>query len=281
MGGVRLCQLVLVVIFVLFAVVAARGQLLKSDPSFGGQVDVVENLGGQVPLDVPIVTTTGDTVTLGSYFEDELPVLLILHYNDCPMLCGLVLDGLTKTIRNVPLTPGEDYRIVTVSINPDESPEFAGAYEERYRSELPEEAVGPTWHFHVAPPASIDTLASAVGFEYFYDEKSEQYAHPAVVHVLTDEGTISRYLYGIEYSPTDLRLAILEAGRGKVGDTVDKIVLYCMHYDPDSEGYVVFAENVMKLAGLATVVFLGVFVGGYWVRERVRRGGGGEGEGEA
>lgn len=271
-GSMTFFQLVLVVIFLLLAFSAAsNGQYLVDDPEFEGKIDVVEHLGDAIPLDIPFVDARGDTVPFRSVvFEDSLPVMLVMHYSDCPMLCGLVLNGVSKVSQNVDLVPGKDYRIVSVSVDPLETPQRAKASEKRFNGELPEESTPDAWRFLVGPQASIDSLTKAIGFIYFYDEKNDQYAHPALLTLLTPQGRISRYLYGIEFNPRDVKLGLLEAGRGTIGDPVDKLLLYCFHYDPDSESYVVFAGNVMRVGGAVTLTLLALLLGILWWRDRVR-----------
>jgi protein SCO1/2 len=268
-GGATFCQLVLVVIFVLLAFAAAsNGQYLVDDPKFEGKIDVVEHLGEEIPVDLPFVDSNGDTVSLRSVLlQDDLPAMLVLHYSDCPMLCGLVLNGVSEAARSVDLVPGREYRIVSVSIDPLETPQRAKASEKRFNGELPEGSDSDSWRFLVGPQSSIDTLANALGFIYFYDEKNGEYAHPALMMLLTPEGRISRYLYGIEFNPRDVKLGLLEAGRGKIGDPVDKLLLYCFHYDPDSESYVVFASNVMRVGGAITLALLALLLGALWWRD--------------
>lgn len=266
--GVSLCTLTFVLFFLLMAVAVAFGQAVQDSPDFSSKINVVEHLGDTIPLDLPFVNTQGDTVPLGSFFKGDIPVILLLHYSDCPMLCSLVLNGTSKVIRQVDLTPGVDFRVVAASINPRETVQRAAQTEQRYRKELPKGALPETWSFLVGPQSSIDSLANALGFQYFYDKKHDQFAHPAVMHILSPDGHISRYLYGVDYNPRDVRLGLLEASEGKVGTTVDKIVLYCFHYDPDAEGYVVVAANVMRIGGAVTLVLLGVLLGLLWARDR-------------
>lgn len=270
-GGVSLVQLLLIAIFLLFAWTAANGQLLQQNPEHTQRIDVIEHLGDTVDLTLPVIDSAGDTVTLASQFADELPVVLVFHYSDCPMLCSLVLNGVSAVTNASDLVPGKDYRILTVSVNPAEGPDRAKASEERFNAELPDNRVGEPWRFFTATQATLDSLTTQVGFQYYYDEKREEFMHPAVIHVLDHEGHITRYLYGIEFKPRDFRLAIVEGARGLVGSTVDRILLYCMHYDPDAEGYVVIAGQVMKLGGAVTLVIFGTVLGGFWLKERRRR----------
>lgn len=269
-GGISLFQLIVIVIFVLMAYASARGQAIQENPDFKQKIDVIEHLGDKIDLTLPVIDASGDTLPLSSQFDDDLPVVLVFHYNDCPMLCSLVLTGVSQVTRDSDLVPGEDYRIVTVSVDPRETPQRTEASEQRYNGELPESATGQPWRFFTATQGAIDTLTEQVGFKYYYDEEREEYMHPAVIMTVSPDGKVSRYLYGVEFKPRAFRLAVVEASQGKVGNTVDRVLLYCMHYDPDAEGYVVLAGNVMKLGGAVTLVLLGLLLGGLWIKERVR-----------
>jgi len=207
---------------------------------------------------------------LGEYFSDDDPVMLIMAYYECPMLCNLVMNGVIQGAREVSLIPGEDYKILTVSIDPTETTELAVAKKQNYVNSFDREGAGKGWTFFTATEDQSVKLADAIGFKYYYDEDLQQYAHSAVVTVLTGEGVISRYLYGIEFNPRDLKLALLEASEGKVGNTLDRILLYCYRYDPDAGSYTILATNIMKLGGVVTLIFLIILIGGLWWRE-IRR----------
>ncbi|MCB2212806.1 SCO family protein [bacterium] len=271
LGGIPLIQLILVLFFVLMAFAAARGQVLQEKPAFQEKIDVVEHLGDTIDLTLPVVNSDGDTVTLGSEFEGDLPIVLVFHYSDCPMLCSLVLNGVSSITRASDLVPGEDYRILTVSVDPHELPQRSRASEERFNGELPDTKVGQPWTFYTAEQATLDSLTSQVGFKYYYDSKRKEFMHPAVVQILSPEGKIARYLYGIEYKKRDFRLGIVEASNGEIGTTIDRVLLYCMHYDPDAEGYVVVAGQVMKLGGAVTLVIFGFALSMLWLKDKGRR----------
>jgi len=260
-----------VVFLVVVATTVASGQVTQENNPQLGRIDVLEHLGDTLPVDLEFTDEHGATVRLDSFFREGRPVVLILGYYQCPMLCNLVFNGLVEGIRPLSLLPAEDFQILTVSINPDETPQLAAAKKVNYLKELGKEIDSSGWGFLVGEPGQIEKLSEAVGFKYFYDTERAEYAHPAVVFVLTPEGVIARYLYGIEFKSSDLKLSLLEASRGRLGSTVDRLILYCFHYDPDSKGYVVAAGNVMKLGGLATLLVLGLFVSLMWYGERQRR----------
>lgn len=246
------------------------GQIADYDPPELQGIDVVEHSGEMIPFDLVFLNDKGDTVSLGDYFNQGKPVILVLAYYECPMLCTLVLNGLSDGLRNLGWAPGKNYQVVTASIDPRETPDLAAGKKKIYLENLALPLEDDGWAFLVGEERQSRALADAVGFEYYYDERIKQYAHPAVIFVLTEDGRISRYLYGIEYSSRDLKLSLMEASEGKIGSTLEKIILYCYHYDPEEGGYVVFAANVMKLGGLLTLGLLLIFLAIVW-RIEIRR----------
>lgn len=234
-------------------------------------VDIVEHLGETIDLGLSFFDESGAPVHLEDYFAEGRPVLLILGYYECPMLCNLVFNGTASGVRNMGWTPGDKFQIVTVSIDPGEGSELARAKKGNYLKSLGLADDHQGWRFLVGDASNIKQLADAVGFQFVYDEDTDEFAHAAVVTVLTDEGKISRYLYGVQFLAKDLKLALLEASEGKIGSTLERILLYCYRYDPDSKSYAMVAVNVMKLGGLVTVLGLGIFLGVMWFRERKRR----------
>src|SRR5687767_8006366 len=207
---------------------AVEGQTVKSIVS---QVGIDQKLDAQVALDLPVRDEQGQAVQLSDYFHDQ-PVVLTLVYYRCPMLCNQVLNGLLKTSQAVPLEIGKDYRVLSVSIDPRETPEMAAAKKQQYVSRYRREGAQEGWHFLTGDEAAITALAECVGYRYQYDERTGQYAHGSGILVVTPQGRISRYLYGIDYHPTDFRLALVESGEGKIGSAVEQFLLLCYHYDP-------------------------------------------------
>ena len=234
-------------------------------------VGVVERVGESIPLNLQFVDSEGRPVTLAQYFTGERPVLLMLVYYRCPMLCGLLFNGVVEGLRELAWTPGRQFDIVTVSIDPLETPTLARAKKQNYLRmyERPEAAAG--WHFLTGREADIRALADAVGFGYRWVDERQEYAHAAAVMVMTPGGTVSRYLYGLLYDGRSLRLALTGAGEGRVGSTADRILLYCFHYDADAGRFVVAAANVMRLGAVGTATVLGLWLGGWWLREWRRR----------
>lgn len=233
-------------------------------------VDVTEHLGDEVSMQLQFVDHNGNDVALGDYFDDELPVIITLNYYTCPMLCSLQLNGLIAGLQELGWEPGENYRIVTVSIDPEEDYTLAAAKRRTYLEEL---GMGQDvdWNFLTTDEDTIEALSTTLGFGYRYVREIDEYAHPAVLFMMSPEGVITRYLYGIQYPPFDLRMAILEAGRGQVGTTVDRVILSCFQYDPERNSYTVFAFGVVRIGGILTVLILGIFLGFLWVRDVRRR----------
>ena len=228
-----------------------------------------QNLDELVPLDTVFRDETGATVRLGDYFGKR-PVVLVFSYYDCPMLCTLVINGLASALDLLSLEPGKDFEIVTVSFNPADTPASAAAKKAGYIQRYKRAGAAQAWHFLTGDQPSIDRLTQAAGFRYAWDAATKQFAHPSGVIVLTPEGRLARYLFGIEYGARDLRFALVEASAGKVGSPVDALLLYCYHYDPMSGGYGLVIMRLMRLAGAATVLVIGAFIALMLRREKAR-----------
>jgi len=236
-------------------------------------IDIAEHLDRALPLALPFKDTQGQSVTLAKYVSGHRPVIFTLNYSDCPMLCSLQLSGLVTVLGNLDRRLGTDFDIVTVSLDPHESSERARETEARYRGELtkasPAEREG--WHFLTGSQASIDAIADALGIRYAYNEQRKEYVHPASLVISTPTGHISRYLYGIEYHSKTLSMSIVEAAQGKVGSSVDRLILYCFHYDETEGRYAPAAMNIMRLGGGLTALGLGSFLGAYWLKVARKR----------
>lgn len=243
-------------------------QALKKDFPSEKQIDVIENLGQYVPLDLEFVNESGEVVKLSSFFNKEIPTVLTLNYFECPMLCTLVLNGLAESLKNLTLNAGDDFQVITIDINPNEKTLFANQKKKNYIKGFGLENVKNDWHFLTGNQENIKKVADSIGYIYYYDEQRDEYMHPAAITLLGSEGKISRYLYGIEYPARDLKLGILEASEGKIGSTLDKIILYCYHYDPYKNTYTLFATNIMRLGGIFTILFLGIMLASYWKKDK-------------
>ena len=232
-------------------------------------VTYAQRLGMQVPADLPFVDETGKAVRLGDYFGRR-PIVLALAYYECPMLCTQVLSGMTAGLKGLRFNAGQEFDVVVVSIDPGEGPGLAAAKKATYVAHYDREGTEGAWHFLTGRKADIDRLAQTVGFSYSYDEKTDQYAHAAGLSILTPDGKIARYLFGIDFAPRDLRLAMVEAADRKIGSPVDTVLLYCYHYDPATGAYGLMAMRIVRIAG---VLFVLAMVAGWVVlRRRERRG---------
>ena len=198
------------------------------------------------------------------------PVVLVFAYYDCPMLCTQVINGLASALGVLSLEPGKDFEIVTVSFDPRDTPATATAKKAVYLDRYKRPGAAAAWHFLTGAPASIERLTKAAGFRYVWDDQTKQFAHPTGVIVLTPDGRLARYLFGIEYGPRDLRLALVEASAGKVGTPVDALLLYCYHYDPMTGRYGLVIMRAMRIAGAATVLALASFIFIMLRRERAQ-----------
>ncbi len=252
----------------------AGGMMSKGDLPAGVQpadlkkVAFDQRLNALLPLDAVFRDESGATVALGDYFHHNKPVVLSLVYYDCPMLCTLVLNGLTGAMKGMSLEPGKDYDLVTVSFNPKETPQLAAAKKKSYIERYGHPEAASAWHFLTGDAGSIKRLTEAAGFHYVYDPQTGTYAHATGIMIVTSDGHLAKYLYGIEYAPRDIRLALVGASAGRIGNPVDQVLLYCYHYDPRSGKYGLVVMNVIRLAGVATVVVLGSFVAVMAARER-------------
>jgi protein SCO1/2 len=218
-----------------------------------------QNIDQRVPLDTTFRNEAGATVRLGDYFGKR-PVVMVFAYYDCPMLCSLVINGLSSALGTMSLNPGQDFEIVTVSFNPHDTPATATAKKASYLERYKRPGAADGWHFLTGDQPQIDRLTKAAGFRYAWDEATKQYAHPSGVIVLTPDGRLSKYLFGVEYGPRDLRLGIVEASEGKIGTPVDALLLYCYHYDPMTGKYGLVIMRTMRIAGAATVLAIGAFI---------------------
>jgi protein SCO1/2 len=256
---------------IVMAPISLYSQVVQENPDDLKNIDVEEHLGDTIPLELEFTADNGEMVRLEKYFQREKPVILILGYYTCPMLCNLIMNGLTDALRDFPWLPGREFQIVSVSIDPTETEVVAAAKKKNYINSLGKPGVENGWDFLTGPEENSRKLAESVGFKYFYIEDRDEYAHPAVLIILTEKGEISRYLYGIQFKKQDLKLALTEASEGKVGSTLDRLILYCYHYDPKAGGYVVFAGNIMRLGGLLTLLILAGLLVRLWLREHRKK----------
>jgi protein SCO1/2 len=228
-------------------------------PPYLQNVGIEQYLDGQVPPDLAFVDDTGRAVKLGDYFGKK-PLILNLVYYNCPMLCGEALAGLTGAMKMVKFDLGNEFDVITVSFNPQETPAIAAAKKQDYLKRYGRTGAGSGWHFLTGPAQSINALTKAVGFQYQYDPKINQYAHATAIMVLTPQGRVSRYFYGVDYPPKDLRMGLVEASQGKIGNAVDQVLLYCYHYDAATGKYGAIVSNILRLGAGVTILMLAVLL---------------------
>ena len=232
------------------------------------EIGIKQRLGEQLPLDTEFKNEEGQTIRLGSLFESGRPVVLALVYYECPMLCNEVLNGLTGSLKGISLDAGKDFDVIALSFDAreNEKPELAknkkAAYLERYGRTGAEKG----WHFLTGTQSSIEAVTKAAGFSFRWDEKSNQFAHAGGVMVVTPEGKMSRYFYGIDYAPRDLKLGLIESAENKIGSVADQMLLYCFHYDPQSGKYGLAILRVIRLGAVLTLLGMGAMGFVFWRR---------------
>ncbi len=228
------------------------------------EVGFDQRLGEQLPLDAPFVDETGEAVTLGDYFGDK-PVVLAFVYYDCPMLCPMVLNGIAKSLGVLKLDAGEDFQVVAISIDPRETPYMAAGQKQATVKRYGRKQTANGWHFLTGDEESVRRVTEAAGFRYAWVEETQEFAHASGMVVATPDGILSQYLYGLDFSPKDARLALVEASDGQIGSVVDQILLYCFRYDPTLGKYTAVVTRILRLAGVVFLVVLGTFL---WIMLR-------------
>ena len=229
-----------------------------------------QRLGAALPLDTSFMDERGRMVRLGDYFGKDRPVVLVFAYYECPMLCAQVITGIAKTLNVLSLEPGRDFDFVTVSFDPRDTPAAAAAKKALYLERYTHPGADAASHFLSGSAAAIEQVTRAAGFRYVWDEVTGQFAHPTGVVVVTPDGRLARYIFGVEYGPRDLRLALVEASAGRIGSAVDALLLYCFHYDPMTGRYGLVIMRAIRLGGAATLLTLGGFIFVMLRRERGR-----------
>jgi protein SCO1/2 len=242
----------------------ARGA--DARPPILRDVGITQRLGNQLPLDALFLDEAGRPVRLGQYFGTR-PVVLVLAYYNCPMLCTQVFNGLVSALRVLNFDAGKEFEVVAVSFDPRDRPPDAAAKKKAYVDEYGRPGAAAGWHFLTGGAGSIERVTTAAGFRYKYDESTGQFAHASAITVATPGGRLSRYFYGIEYAPRDLRLGLIEASGNRIGSPVDQILLYCYHYDPKVGKYGAVVMNMVRLGGVAAVLILSTFLTIMWRRD--------------
>ncbi|MES1183033.1 MAG: SCO family protein [Myxococcales bacterium] len=223
-------------------------------------VDLIEHLGDAVPETLPFKDQDGKAVTLGDYLHGGVPVILTFNYSSCPMLCSLQLTAFVEGLKKLEFTAGKQFRIVTVLLDPKETNDTAHRFRARYLSQYNRPGAEPGWNFLIGSDATIHALAKSVGFTYNYNEARGEYVHPAAITLLSPDGKVARYLYGLEYPDKTLRLGLVEASEGRVGTSLDRLVLYCFHYDSSEGRYAPVAARIMQLGGGVSLALLAGFL---------------------
>jgi len=222
-------------------------------------VGIQQNLNQQIPPDLMFTDDLGRKVQLGDYFGQK-PLILNFVYFTCPMLCGEALSGLESALHVLKFDVGKEFEVITISFDPKETPEAAAKKKEQFLRRYHRPGAERGWHFLVGQPGAIDAATRAAGFQYEYDQKTGQFAHSTAILVLTPQGKIAQYYYGIEYPPKDLRLALVEASQNRIGNVVDELLLYCYHYDPEKGKYSATVMRVLRLMAVATMLCVGALL---------------------
>ena len=266
----RLCAAMLLALAGVVAFPASAQQI--STPAILSKVGIAQNLNAQIPPDLVFRDETGKSVRIGDFFGKK-PIVLSLVYFDCPALCTEVLNGELRTMKAISLDLGKDFEALTISFEPKDTPALAKAKRDVYIGQYGRPEAAEHWHFLTGEQRSIDALTNVAGFHYAYDSSIRQYAHAAAILVLTPDGRIDRYFYGVQYPARDVRLGLVEASQGKIGTLTDHALLYCYQYDPMTGKYGVVVMNVLRAAGGLTVLVLGFFMAMMFLRERKRSAG--------
>jgi protein SCO1/2 len=247
--------------WVLFAglITAAMGEAQYPRPNIARGVDLKQNLNGQIPLDLVFKDETGEAKPLRAYFGDK-PVLLSFVYFKCASVCPMSMRETTMSLSRLPLKPGADYNVLIVSFDPQDTPAVAAAQKAKYSQDFHQAGFGDGFHFLTGSQDAISKLTEAVGWKYVWDEPTKQFAHAAGIMVATPEGRLSRYLYSVAYASADVRMALVEAAKHKIGTPADYILLFCFHWDETQGKYTLAITNIMKLAAALTVLLLGGFI---------------------
>lgn len=234
-------------------------------------VGVEEHLGANLDLNLPFTDENGQTAPLATFFHPGKPVLMAMVYYTCPSLCNYHLNGLTSAMKALKWTSGRDFEVVAVSMNSTETPDLAGKKKHNYLELYGRPEGNSGWHFLVGSTVNVQKLATQLGFKFYWMEDKKQFAHASVAYVVTPEGKISRYLHGIQIEPNTLKLSLLEASHGKIGNILEQAVMFCFQFDPVKNKYTLYAWNIMRIGGILMVLLLGIFLIPVWWRDNLHR----------
>ncbi len=258
----------LVILCLLLISPLARADRTEAAPDALQGIGIDEKGGSMLPLDAVFKDENGKVVTLADYFHHDRPVILQLSYFGCPMLCGLVSNGMVDSLNELKLEMGKDYDVIDLSFDPSENSTLANLKKQSFLAAYNRPNGAASWHFLTGTQASIDRVTQAVGFQYKWIEAKHQFSHPAALILLTPDGKISRYLYGVKFDSRTLRLSLVEASEGKIGTTTDRIILTCFHYDSFAGKYDFAAYTIMRIGGVITVLALTAVISGWLIKER-------------
>ena len=247
----------------------APGATIKDDGIISDGIDVVERLGEQAAIDVPLVNQDGKTVRMRDYLGKR-PVIVTLVYYRCPVLCSVLLSGLTKALRGIDWKVGRDYDVLTVSIDPNETSALAKEKRRGYMQSLGVSDSEDAWPFFTGSVEAVDALSASLGFKFKYIERERQFGHVAALFFLAPDGKITRYLYDVQYDPKDVKLALFESAHGKVGTALDRVLLRCYKFDASSRKYHLWVKNYYRVWGVLIMLSLGIFLGIMWRRDMQR-----------
>jgi protein SCO1/2 len=245
-----------------------RPLLAHETPKELEDVGITEKLGDQLDPTLTFVSDKGESVRLGQYFDGKRPVLLTMVYYTCPSLCNYHLNGLLEVFKKMEWVAGKEFQVVAISMNHREGPDVAAKKKANYLSEYGHPEMDEGWHFLTGTEENVKKVADQLGFGFRWNESTQQYAHAAAAFISTPGGQLSRYLYGIEFPPQTLKLALLEASNGKIGSVVDQLILFCFQFDPGKNKYTIYAYNLMRMGAALVVIVLGIILIPMWVREK-------------
>ena len=244
---------------------------IEEKPGLMKEVDIEEHFDAAIPMTLGFVDDADVPVMLRQYFHDDRPAVITLNYSDCPQLCSMQLSQFVKSLKQVELSAGRDFQVLTISLDPNEKPARAAQTKQRYLSQYGREGAADGWHFLTGSNNNIKAIADAIGFKYAYNPTRDEYAHPAAIVMLTPDGRIARYLYGLDFHPRTLRLALVESSEGKIGTAIDRFILSCFHWDSSEGDYSFHAWTAMRAGGVLTVFVLGGALLGFFRKESRKR----------
>lgn len=259
---------ILIILFLLIPGISFSTDIIQRNADILRDIGIDEKLGEYIPLDLVFTNEMGEQVTLNQYFAEGKPVLLNLIYFRCPSICSLILNGVADGLKDTRWTPGNEFTVLTVSIDHNEDYELAAQNKEAYMRMLNRPGAENGWHFLTGSEDQIRALSDAVGFNFKWSEEAQEYLHGSAIMFISPNGRVTRYLYGVLFSELNIRNALFDAADGRVGSTVERIMLYCFTFDPDSGSYTPYAVRIMKVGGVAILLILGITIGLFWLKDR-------------